>query len=392
MSLPTVRTLTLGMSDIHPISGQAFAQAQQKLQQAATQYAATGYEIQTLRLSTRPLLDDLSDWSPPAILAYAQEVQRILNDVGLEYCSLGTTFAARPDFSLERLQLIADILIATENLSATVSLADATHGLRFEAALPIAQLILRLAHETPEGFGNFRFAMLACVEAGGPFFPAAYHGGSDSLACGLQGASLITESLQSLGADGQHALDLNQVTSHVRATLQEQARPVVELGQRIAHEQRLRFGGIDLSPAPMGEVSIVQGMELCGYGPLGSSGTLAVAAALTTALKSTALPTCGYNGLMLPVLEDAVLGQRWEEGRITPHQLLLYSAVCGTGLDTIPLPGDISPESIAHLLLDVATLAVRYQKPLSARLFPVPQRRAGEYTQFTSPYLTNTRI
>src|ERR1700753_4326564 len=150
MSLPTVRTLTLGMSDSHPISGQAFVQAQQKLQQAATQYAATGYEIQTLRLSTRPLLDDLSNWSPPAILAYAQEVQHILNDVGLEYCSLGTTMDARPDFTVQRLQLRAVILISTENLSATVSLSDATHGLRFEAALPIAQLILRLAHETPE--------------------------------------------------------------------------------------------------------------------------------------------------------------------------------------------------------------------------------------------------
>ncbi len=392
MPLPTVRTLTLGMSDLHPISGQAFVRAQQILQQAATQYAAAGYEIQTLRLSTRPLLDDLADWSPQAILTYAQDVQYTLSDVGLGYCSLGTTFASRPDFPLERLRLIADILIATDNLSATVSLADVAHGLRFEAALPIAQLILRLAHETPEGFGNFRFAMLACVEAGGPFFPAAYHDGSASLSCGLQGASLITESLQLLGADGQHALDLNQVTSHVRSMLQEQARPVVELGQRIAHAQGLRFGGIDLSPAPMGEVSIVQGMELCGYGPLGSAGTLAVAAALTAALKSTSLPICGYNGLMLPVLEDAVLGQRWEEGRINPHQLLLYSAVCGTGLDTIPLPGDISPESIAHLLLDVATLAVRYQKPLSARLFPVPQRRAGEHTQFTSPYLTNTRI
>jgi uncharacterized protein len=392
MALPTVRTLTLGLSDIHPISGKAFVQAQQILQQAAMQYTAAGYEIQTLRLSTRPILDDLTAWSSSAILAYALDLQRILDDLGLEYCSLGTVFAARPDFALERLSLMADLLIATANLSATVSLADVKHGLRFEAALPIAQLILRLAHETAEGFGNFRFAMLACVEAGGPFFPAAYHAGPTSLSCGLQGAPLITESLQQLGADGQHPLDLNQVTRHVRALLQEQASPVVTLGQRISHEQGVRFGGIDLSPAPMGAVSIVQAMELCGYGLLGAPGTLAVAAALTAALKSTSLPTCGYNGLMLPVLEDAVLGQRWEEGRVNPHQLLLYSAVCGTGLDTIPLAGESSPESIAHLLLDVATLAVRYQKPLSARLFPVPHRQAGEHTQFTSPYLTNTRI
>ena len=152
------------------------------------------------------------------------------------------------------------------------------------------------------------------------------------------------------------------------------------------------FGGIDLSPAPMGEDSIVMAMELCGYGFVGTPGTLAVASALTSALKSTALPTCGYCGLMLPVLEDAVLGQRWQEGLVNAHQLLLYSAVCGTGLDTLPLPGDIAVEEIARLLLDVATLALRLHKPLSARIFPVPGKRAGDYTTFTSPYLTNTRV
>jgi uncharacterized protein (UPF0210 family) len=87
-----------------------------------------------------------------------------------------------------------------------------------------------------------------------------------------------------------------------------------------------------------------------------------------------------------------VLGQRWTEGRVDAHRLLLYSSVCGTGLDAVPLPGDSSVEFIAHLLLDVATLAHRLNKPLSARLFPVPGKKAGEYTTFTSPYLTNTRI
>jgi uncharacterized protein (UPF0210 family) len=95
---------------------------------------------------------------------------------------------------------------------------------------------------------------------------------------------------------------------------------------------------------------------------------------------------------MLPVLEDAVLGRRWEDGLVNTHQLLLYSAVCGTGLDTLPLAGDTPAESIAHLLLDVATLAVRLNKPLSARLFPVPGKHLGEHTAFSSPYLTNTVV
>lgn len=389
---PPVRTITLGLADPHPISGTTIVHARDVLQQARSRYIDAGYEVQTVRLSTRPVLDDLATRSPGAILAYAQELQRMLDDVGIEYCSLGSAFATRPAFPLEQLELVADMLLGTNVLSMTVHLATSEHGLRFEAALPIARIIQRLAHETPEGFGNFRFAMLACVEPGSPFFPAAYHAGPSSLSLGLQGAPLLSSCLRAAGADGSNMLDPASITSSVRAALIEQATPIVALGQQCAHDQDLLFGGIDLSPAPMAEESIGTALELCGYGSVGSPGTLTVVSALTEGLKSTSLPTCGYNGLMLPILEDAVLGRRWEEGRINVQQLLLYSAVCGTGLDTIPLPGDSSVVAISRLLLDVATLALRYQKPLSARLFPVPGRQAGEYTAFTSPYLSNTRV
>ena len=41
-------------------------------------------------------------------------------------------------------------------------------------------------------------------------------------------------------------------------------------------------------------------------------------------------------GLMLPVLEDPVLAKRAGEGRYGVQDLLLYSSVCGTGLDVVP--------------------------------------------------------
>jgi uncharacterized protein len=351
--------------------------------------------VQTMRLSTRPIFDDLANWSSSALLHYAQELQGMLDDVGLSFCSLGTAQAARPDFLLERLDLIADLLAATTALNATVQLATTTDGLRAAVALPIAHIMKRLAQETEEGFGNFRFAMLACVAAGCPFFPSAYHAGPASLAIGIQGADVVTEALEALQTSVQNEpipVDLLQASSWVKEALLKQATPIVTLGRALAQQHGLLFGGIDLSPAPLGEHSITAALELCGYGPIGTPGTLAVAAALTFALKNTQLPTCGYCGLMLPVLEDAVLGRRWEEALVNAHQLLLYSAVCGTGLDTLPLPGDIAEETIAHLLLDVATLALRLNKPLSARLFPVPGKFAGERTAFTSPYLTNTLI
>ena len=383
---PPIRTLTLGLADSHPISSSTIQHASKLLRDAFTRFTNVGYEVQTLRLSTRPLFDDTSSWSAVRRLAYAQSLQKVLDDVDLSFCSLGTIHAVRPTQSLEHIEQVVDILATTTALNMTIQLANKEHGLREAAALPIAHVMRRLASETDEGFGNFRFAMLACVEAGCPFFPTAYHAGPTSLSLGLQGASIVAKALI------EHTGTLTQMTERVRDALIEQVTPIVACAQAFATEQNMTFGGVDLSPAPLADDSIVAAIEHVSGSPLGSAGTLATVAALTTALKSTGLPTCGYNGVMLPVLEDTVLGRRWEEGLLHVHQLLLYSAVCGTGLDTIPLPGDTSAQAIARLLLDVATLAVKLHKPLSARLFPVPNAQEGAKTTFTSPYLTNTVV
>jgi uncharacterized protein (UPF0210 family) len=95
---------------------------------------------------------------------------------------------------------------------------------------------------------------------------------------------------------------------------------------------------------------------------------------------------------MVPVLEDNLLAKRWEEGTFSIDSLLAYSAVCAGGLDTIPLPGDTSEEKIARILGDVASLAFKWQKPLAARLLPVPGKKAGDRTEFDDPRMANTLI
>ncbi len=387
-----IRTITLGIAEPHPLAPATIQHASLILHDAQQHLSAESYEVQTLRLSTRPIFDDLADWSAKAIIDYAQTLQVILDENDLSFCSLGPAQVANPQFPLACLALIPELLASTSSLNVTAQMATLEYGIREEAALPIAQVMLRLAHETDEGFGNFRFAMLACVSPGSPFYPAAYHAGVTNLLLGIQGASLVGEALRALSAESEGIPQPAVITERVRATLVAYATPVIEMVREIARRHDVQFGGFDPSPAPMGEDSIVMAIERAGYGPFGSVGTLTLAAALTAALKTTGLPTCGYAGLMLPVLEDAALGQRWSEGLVDVQTLLLYSAICGTGLDTIPLSGDISAEAIARILLDVATLAHRLRKPLSARLFPVPHTHVGETTTFTSPYLTNTLL
>ncbi|HID72222.1 MAG TPA: DUF711 family protein [Thermoplasmata archaeon] len=113
---------------------------------------------------------------------------------------------------------------------------------------------------------------------------------------------------------------------------------------------------------------------------------------VTRVLKNLSIKKCGYCGLMLPILEDVGLAKRVSEGHLSIQEILLYSSVCGSGLDCIPLPGDITVEKLYTILLDMTTLAVRLNKPLSARLFPVVGKRAGDVVSFKSPYLLECRV
>src|SRR5438132_5131184 len=170
MPTPPIRTITLGIADPHPLTFATNKQAAAILQDARTRYMEAGYEVQTVRLSTRPVCDDLMNWSSTDLLDYTGELQRMLDDLSLGFCSIGTAHAARPDFPLHRIELVADLLVSTSALNATVHVATLYHGLRTDAALPAARVMKRLAAETTDGFGNLRFDMLACDESGLPFF------------------------------------------------------------------------------------------------------------------------------------------------------------------------------------------------------------------------------
>jgi hypothetical protein len=86
------------------------------------------------------------------------------------------------------------------------------------------------------------------------------------------------------------------------------------------------------------------------------------------------------------------LAKRWESGTISRDSLMSYSSVCSTGLDAIPLPGDISEKELESIIGDMASLAVKWHKPLSARLLPVAGKKTGDMTEFSSPYLVNIHI
>jgi uncharacterized protein len=186
--------------------------------------------------------------------------------------------------------------------------------------------------------------------------------------------------------------DPSEASDRLRTLLNKELQPVERLAKAIAEQGKHAYLGIDTSPAPALDSSIGAALEALTGEPFGSASTLQACAAVTAAVKSVEVMTCGYSGLMLPILEDPVLAQRVTEGRIKIDDLLLYSTVCGTGLDVVPVPGDAAPEDLARVIGDVATLAVRLKKPLSARLFAVPGKKAGERVEFSDPMLCASKV
>ena len=56
------------------------------------------------------------------------------------------------------------------------------------------------------------------------------------------------------------------------------------------------------------------------------------------------------------------------------------------------LPGDVTEQQLDLIIGDMASLAFKWHKPLSARLLPVAGKDAGDMTEFDDPYLVNATI
>src|ERR1019366_6508302 len=112
------------------------------------------------------------------------------------------------------------------------------------------------------------------------------------------------------------------------------ARAVEAPAMKAATGSGWAYAGIDPTPAPGGQVSIGAAIESFTGAPFGSPGTETAAGIITRAVKDVPVKQTGYSGLMIPVLEEAVLTRRWTEGTYGLDSILAYSAVCAGGVDT----------------------------------------------------------
>ena len=351
---------------------------------ALTQEIEALLPVQSTRLATSPFPTWLMGRNLSEVVAQVKNLEIQSRQMGWTYLSMGP---ALPEF-LSTYQMIPQLLQETQNVFFGGVMADSKR-IYPQAINLCAEVIHRNAVIEADGFANLRFSALANVPPFTPFMPAAYNQPDEppSISLAVECADMVVDAFK-------NSTDLEASRSRLLSSLESAAVKVEKIVNDIVADSGVVFRGFDFSPAPFPDdwCSLGGAVEALGLEHIGGAGSLAAVAFVADTLDKGKWPRAGFNGMMLPVLEDSVLARRATEGFLSVKDLLLYSSVCGTGLDTIPLSGDITREELAGILLDVAALSVRLAKPLTARLMPVPGKKAGDKTDFKFDFFANSRV
>lgn len=383
-----IRSVTYFCDPGWPLKTTAIKEAGLFHKEALEIFSSSGYEVQTTRLASIPFPFLMKTQTIEESVQFSLEIEHAARANGFDYVSVGSAFPEQLDYYPH----IYEILKATHFVFAAASMTTQGGGVSLPAIKACADIIDKSSMITCDGFGNLYFASLANVPAGIPFFPAAYHNHGEGenqprFSLAMEAADIVNESIS--GAN-----QLADVQAALKRRIELEANKLSELAQVLSAKTGSVFGGIDFTPAPfpIREYSIGTALELLGLETVGLHGSLAGAALLTDAIDRASFKRAGFNGLFFPVLEDKILADSAALGRLGLKDLLLYSTVCGAGLDTIPLPGNTGVDKLFAILLDVAFLALRLNKPLTARLMPIPGKNAGDVTDFNFDYFANSRV
>jgi uncharacterized protein (UPF0210 family) len=383
-----IRSVTAFTNITWPIDEGTIAGIGRFLTDARLRFIEAGIDVQTVRLATPPFLDVIGDPDTAVLLEFGRTLEALADKYKIDFVSIGPVVATTPLALLMSIHALPELIAQTEKIFSGVLFAADNSGLNLAAAHAFAETVYKVAHSTPNGFGNLRLAALANVPPWVPFFPAAYfQGGQACFAIATEAADLAVSTIS-------RARSLNEARKRLVLAIEDATADILEVVDSLVDDHQLRFKGIDFSLAPYPDQakSIGGAIESLGVDAFGGSGTVFATAFLTQCIRQANIPAIGFSGVMLPVLEDNILAQRASEGFFSVNDLLLYSAVCGSGLDTVPIPGNTSPDEMAAIYLDLAALAITLGKPLTARLMPIPGLAVGQKVSFDFEYFASSRV
>ncbi len=368
----------------------------------ALRFSQQDYQVQSIRIVTNAFAEYLDTTNLQTAKEDLKFIRSLLNAIKSD--GLRIRFAIGEAKTAHEIALLPELIKEFGDLcNACVNIPIDNYCLLNKPLIDASvQAVQKIAQITERGEGNFNFTVNFNCSPLIPYFPASYHERAlaNRYVIGFETPDLLLKVLADFN-DSDHGLSAQQLLQKQQALMSQalqyhvsQVANIITVFENHDGQGKFLFSGIDSSAAPSKNcASMVDVYQQLGVPFFGASGTVEASALLTRVFKSiTELPLQGFSGLMLAVTEDRGLAQGSIDGNYDIRSLLTYSAVCGIGLDTVPIPGDTPAKKIAALMADTGTMAFRLNKPLTVRLFPVPGLQAGELTQFESDDLCNCAV
>lgn len=364
----------------------------------STDFIKNDYIVQSIRIVTNAFGEYLNTSS---ILKAKEDLDFISKILKKSTTILRIRFAIGEAKTNEEIALLPELIASFGDLAnACVNIPlDSNNILDNLLIIETTKAIKKISAITPRGEGNFNFTVNFNCKPFIPYFPASYHDSKlpNSYVLGLETPDLFFEVLKDFNEQNPNLSHNNALASYYEIltnALSYHCQNIKNILDNFEENDNFKFQGIDSSAAPSKNcTSIVDVYKQMGVEFFGASGTVEISSLLTKIFKSIKeLPLIGFSGLMLAVVEDRGLAQGTIDKDYDVRTLLTNSAICGIGLDTVPIEGNTPNNKIEAIMRDTGTMAFRLNKPLTVRLFPVPNLKEGQLTVFQSDDLCNAAV
>ena len=354
------------------------------------------YIVQSIRIVTNPFGEYLNTNSLESAKQDLSYLSNLLNNLDTE---TRVRFAIGEAKTEHEIALLPELIKEYGDLcNVCVNIEQNEFGVldndRIKQAVKAVEKISQI---TPRGEGNFNFTVNFNCPPLIPYFPASYHKSElkNSFVIGLETPDLLAHVLKKYNQEATGNLHSERYKNYFDVMSQALQYHISIINSIILKSDNpFIFSGFDSSAAPSKNcTSMTEIYELMGVEYFGASGSVEASSLLTKVFKSLEnVNLVGFSGLMLALTEDTGLAKGSLNKDFDIRSLLTYSSVCGIGLDTVPIPGNTPTEKIVALMRDTGTMAFRLNKPLTVRLFPVPNLQAGDITNFESDDLCNCAV
>ena len=353
-----------------------------------------GINVVNKRISISPIALVGAPFSAPQMVEIAHTLNDIAREVNIDFMGGFSALVEKGIAAGDRalIDALPQALAETQRLCASVNVATTRSGINMDAVWDLSKAIKKAAALTADddGLACAKLCVFSNIPQDMPFMAGAYLGvgvADAVINVGVSGPGVVKKAIDR-ALENNPRLRLGQIAEIIKNTACKVTRVGELIGREVADTLGIRFGVVDLSLAPTPTVgdSIGEIFQALGLTSIGVPGSTAALAMLNDAVKKggafASSHVGGMSGAFIPVSEDLNIAEAADKGFLTIEKLEAMTCVCSVGLDMVPIPGDITEETLAGMIADEMAIGMINNKTTATRLIPVPGKKAGDKVYF----------